>query len=283
MENKNKIAFLVDSTMVSTVEDMKVANIHMISLYVMLDEKPYKDVTEITPAEFYTAKAKGAKGSTSQPNVGDFVAKYEELRDAGYETIIAFTLPAVLSGTYQSATIATEMVDGVDVRVIETKSLTAICVEIVKDIMQYAETATSVDEIESYARESFSRTAAYFYVGSLDSLREGGRLSATQATIGSLLKLKPILWLTDSGHVEIRDKVRTEGKALKRLLELAKERGELERVVLLGAANKELFENFVKIFEATFPEQDYKTGELTPVVGTHIGGDAAAMFFQYKK
>ncbi|MGL5041556.1 MAG: DegV family protein [Culicoidibacterales bacterium] len=271
-----KIAFLVDSTLAisqKAIEEHK--DFFFIPLYVILNGKPLKDMVDISADEFYQAMRDGHTATTSQVSAGEFLQKYEEIKALGYTDIFVFTLTSKMSGTMHSATVAGQMIENCDVHVIETAIVTAVGSIAVYEVAKFAANNSDINAIKKFSDNIFSRLEILVYIDNLDTLKKGGRISATKAVIGNMLQIKPLLTIKD-GVIDVIGKERTFKKALKSLVVFAQART-MERAIILHSSRPELRDAFIALFEENFPDIPYEVSDLSPVVGVHAGPEAAAI------
>lgn len=276
-----KKAFIVDSTLAANQVLLDQYNIIIQPLYAIINDKSRKDLLEVTPDEFYQELDQGVIGSTSQPSAGDFLETYEKLKTEGYTDVFVFTLSKKLSGTHQSATTASEMIEGIAVHVIDTNTASAIVTAAVIDIIEFAKTTDDVNAIIAFGTEKLARIDVFFYVASLDALKRGGRLSAAKALIGSLMQIKPILILKN-GVIDIVGKERTLKKALRKITELVGQQ-QIEKVVLLETTRDDIRKEVEAEFTKRYPDVPYSVEKLSPVLGVHLGSEACAIGVIYKE
>lgn len=266
-----KIAYVLDSTLMTSMKEIENTDIFLQPLTVIVDGKEFNDIVDINVDEFYKIFATGASCSTSQPSPGAFADTYEQLVDEGYDAVIVFTLSSVLSGTYNSAKQAAELVSGIEIHVVDTGKISAVGIEIVSEIIKYAaqHPELSPAEIAEYGQQIFNTVQIYVYIGDLEPLHKGGRLTAVQAFLGKMLQVKPIIGVVD-GALEIVTKERTEKKALKTLAKLTREQP-FTHAMLLETNEKTVRETAEKSFKELYPEQEYLIRGLCPVIGVHAG------------
>jgi len=278
-----KTAFLIDSTLVTGMDDMKVDDLFIIPLYAMIEDKAYKDFVELNTDTFYEEMLAGKETSTSQPAVGDFTTMYEHIRALGYTDLFVFTISSGLSGTYSTALMAKGMVEGISIHIVDTKLATAIGGLITQDIMAYAQDAPNAEAIIKYAEKNFAATKVAAYLASLDSLERSGRISKIGASVGNLLKIKPIITLGSDGTFELMAKERKEDNALKQCVTGVMSDGRnVKHVVILHTLNRDLQMKLEDKFKELYPDVPYKTCNLSPVLGVHLGNEGAAIFVQYE-
>ncbi|MER2238039.1 MAG: DegV family protein, partial [Psychrobacillus sp.] len=187
------IAVVTDSTAYLSVEERERYNIRMIPLSVNLEDGSYEEEVELTASEFYD-KVRGAKTfpKTTQPSVGKFVELFEELAK-DYDEVIAIHLSSGISGTYQGAIQAGQMVEGIKVHAFDSEISCSPQGYFALKAAEMAGQGATSDQILSTLEEMKRLMRAYFVVDDLAHLQRGGRLSAAAALVGVLLQVKPIL------------------------------------------------------------------------------------------
>lgn len=240
-----------------------------------LDGKEYEDFVDITAEEFYNkvVNEPDVSISTSQTPTGLIAETYETLKNDGFKDIIAITISSKLSGTFQGARLAADMVDGIDVRVIDSKSVSHGEYYLVRKAIEMVKTGHTLDDIEKALLELRNNTKIYVLVDTLKYLVKNGRLSVASGFLGSLLKIKPLLHITEEGALVPLEKIRTTSKARERLLEiLAEDIKSLDVEVFIAYTNNlEDAEILKEKILALRPTIVVDLVPLTPVVGAHAG------------
>lgn len=275
-----KFCIVVDSTMIPSMEAAQKANVFVQPLYVIKDQVEKKDFLEISAQEIYQQLRQGALYQTSQPSVGDFAETYESLIAQGYQNILVLTISEILSGTYQSATIAAQQFPEVAIKVINTKLTAAMCWLIVEEIIEF-EKQHSFDEVVKYASTAFDGLEVVAYVGNIEYLKRGGRLSAANAMLANLLKIRPILQIRSGEEIKVIDKTRSLTKAFQRLVEIVVSKNP-KRIVLLTSdeENQALVDKFKPYLTAVFPNLSIDSYTLCSVIGCHVGPEIIALMYQ---
>ncbi len=246
-----------------------------------LDGKEYEDFVDITAEAYYDkiVKEPEIEVSTSQTATGKMAEVYQQLKDEGYQDAIVVTISSKLSGTYQGAVLAKDMVEDIPVYVIDSRSVSYgeayLILEAIKDIKKGVATEKIVERLDQIKEN----TTIYVLVDTLKYLVKNGRLSGVQGMLGSLLKIKPLLRLKSDGALTPYEKIRTTAKARERLLEVIKSDIEGKKVKLFivytnnqDKANQ-MKEDILKIHE----KLDIDVVPLTPVVGAHAGPGTLAV------
>lgn len=280
-----KTAVVTDSTAYLTPEERTRYNIRMVPLSVNLEDGTYEEEVTITASEFYD-KVRSAKvfPKTTQPPVGKFVELFEELAK-DYDEIVTIHLSSGISGTFQGAVQAGDMVDNIEVYAFDSEIACGPLGMFAIEAAKMAEQGASAKEIIAKLEELKATMRAYFIVDDLAHLQRGGRLSAAAALIGGLLQVKPILHFVDTKIVPF-EKIRTRKKAMRRVEELLKEstkQHERLQAVIIHANCEEEGRAWLAQLQQDFPTVDFKFSYFGPVIATHLGEGAIAMGWMKKE
>jgi len=276
----NKIAIITDSTASLTDELLKEHNIYSSYLMIIFGNDSYQEFKEITPAKFLELSASQKElPSTSQPAIGLTVELYEKLLAKGYDEIIHVTISGAISGSYDSALSAAEMVDANKIHVFDSRTLVfpqgALAIEASK-MAKEGKTAAEIISALEKMRPHTNLTAA---IKNLENLRKGGRLSNAEAAIGGLLQIKPIVHLVESGKIEAAGKVRTFKKAIQFLIDTAKNANldETYEICVLNMENPEDAATLKSALREIYQNIKIHVSPLSLVVAAHVGPGAVAV------
>jgi len=217
-----RIGIVTDSTSSLSAADAVREGIAVVPLQVIIGAETYTEGVDVTADMIAEALASFVPVSTSRPTPDDFLAVYERLAADGAEAIVSVHLSAKMSGTLDSAILASKQAS-VPVTCIDSMQVgiaTGFAAGRAASARDAGEDAIGVAEAAQRAGES---STVLLYVDTLEYLKRGGRVGAAAALIGSALAVKPILTITD-GLVVPLERVRTQAKALARLEALAVEK-----------------------------------------------------------
>ncbi len=279
-----KIAIVTDSTSDLPISVIEKNKIRMVPLKVNFQDQSYTEGLDITNKEFYEKlEASDALPTTSQPSPADFAAKYQELIDDGYDSIISVHISDKLSGTRQSALLAGDMVKDklANFVAIDSKHVSASTGLIVQQAAEMVLSGLSFDEVVESINMTIDNTDLFVVVDTLKYLEKGGRIGKGKAMVGSLLNIKPVLTMND-GSITDKDKARTRKKGMQMMLDFAKERQKNKPDIRIAICHSQVIDEAVKL-ESLVKEQlgvepEY-ISEVGSVVGTHIG--PGALFLAY--
>ncbi|MFJ5758956.1 DegV family protein [Neobacillus sp. NPDC093182] len=270
--NKPKIAWITDTTASLSKEFIAKHDIHVIPLHVVINDKFYKETIDITEEDFYTRmKNEEGKFQSSQPNIGDIVDLYEKLKEE-YDFGVAIHASSTLTGTYQTSVMAAEMA-GFKLFAIDSRTGSFPLSFLVKRGIDLVEQGLEIGEVVDQLNNLRDHTRLFLVPSNLDQLHKSGRVSGSQKILASLFNIKPILSI-EEGAAKIKDKVRTEKKALAWLVNNLKEdldTNTVQKVAIVHANDQEKANGLEKIINETFPAIETEKLMLITVAGVHTG------------
>lgn len=240
-----------------------------------LGGKEYEDFVDITAEDFYDTVVKNPDIaiSTSQTPTGKIAEVYEAFKAEGYDAVVAVVISSKLSGTYQGAVLAASMVEGLEVHVVDSRSVSHGEYYLVKRAIEMVKAGKSAKEIVAELEKLREQVKIFVLVDTLKYLVKNGRLSATSGFLGTLLKIKPLLHVLPEGSLVPLEKIRTTSKARERLLELLIQEISEKRVdVFIAYTNNKPDAELIKtLINEKRPDVMVELVPLTPVVGAHAG------------
>ncbi len=240
-----------------------------------LGDKEYEDYVDITAETFYNTVVSNPDIaiSTSQTPTGKIAEVYEEFKNEGYTSVIAIMISSKLSGTYQGAVLASTLVEGLDIHVIDSKSVSHGEYYLVQKAIEMIKAGKKAEEIKATLEQLREKIRIMVLVDTLKYLVKNGRLSATSGFLGTLLKIKPLLHVTPEGALVPLEKIRTTSKARERLLEILIEETKNKKVdIFLAYTNNKIdAEHLKNLILEQKPDVLVELVPLTPVVGAHAG------------
>jgi len=215
------VRIVTDSTCNLSDEDVARYGIQVVPLVIHFGTEEYlEDVTMDRDLFYHKIEAEEMMPTTSQPAPGQFADAYRPLVG---DPILCLTITSKHSGTYQSAMLAADMVPGADVAVFDTLSITMGTGFMVLEAARMAEAGHSREEILARLEQVRAGMYVVFTPATLKYLQMSGRVGRLSGVVASILNLRPIVDVED-GLLEAREKVRTRGRSLDRLVERMAER-----------------------------------------------------------
>ena len=218
--SKEKIAIVTDSSSsLDYIKHEEFDNIFMVRMPIYFGDEEYIDGKTITAEEFYTRiNSDSIIPTTSQPSLGETLELYESLKAEGYTDIIHLPISKGISGVYQSLYSISDLVEGINVHIVDTRATSVILAFIVLECARKVKENHTVAEVLAYSEYLSSHYNAYFMVDDLKYLIKNGRLSNAAGFIGSVLKIKPILTFNEVGEIIGIEKIRTTKKAMNHIV-----------------------------------------------------------------
>jgi DegV family protein with EDD domain len=214
----------------------------------------------------------GVKVSTSRSTPEAFTKEFESLASEGYEHAVVVTLSSKLSGTFDSAIVAART-SSISVSVCDSLSIGLGLGFPVINAARAAQSGASVAQVLEVVEKGIASSKVFFYVDSLEYLKRGGRISATSALLGTALSVKPIMTILD-GEVVLKEKVRTQAKALTELVRLARSCARDYEPALIGLqyfGERSLVDQCALKIAQELPGSELLISEVSPVLGVHAG------------
>ena len=277
------IALVTDSTASLPAAVVERHGIIVVPLQVVIGAKSYDEGVEGGATASTVAEALEAwtPVSTSRPSPAVMREVYQEAARAGASEIVSVHLSSDLSGTYESAQLAAKEAP-VPVTTVDSRQLGMATGFAVISAAEVLAEGGSAEEAADTVRRRTAGTTSLFYVDTLEYLRRGGRIGAAAALLGSALSVKPLLRLED-GRIGMLEKVRTAGRALGRLEELAVEAaaGVPVDVAVAHLANPQragvLAGKLTERLAENLEGREVVVGEVGAVIGAHVGPGMVAV------
>ncbi|MCH7736643.1 MAG: DegV family protein [Chloroflexi bacterium] len=253
--------------------------ITVIPCYVVVDDQTLKDGVDINADDFYRRlQAEGRTPTTAQPTVADFQEVYRDLLSQGNQ-IVSIHVSGKLSGTLNSAEQAKDSLDGVDgangvdVALIDSRLASMPLGLVVLDAAVMAAEGGDHLEVAAKVRQGLDLHHGLFALDTLVYLQKGGRIGKAQAFLGSVLNVKPILRLRD-GEAHPVERPRNRERALRRLVELAKELAPVRRLAVIHSTDAERMAVLKQELTGLLPADQIIEARFGSTLGTYIGPDA---------
>jgi DegV family protein with EDD domain len=269
-------AVVCDTTAYLPCELVAEREIASVSLYVSVDGQQERELDIADYAGFYERlRASEGGATTSQPSIGDFLAVYEPLLDAGKE-IVSIHISAGISGTFEAANQARQrLVDegrgGERIHVMDSRTAAGGMGLAVLGGAAAAMQGGDAAAVLARAEETRQALKMWFAIDTLEYLRRGGRIGGARAWIGSALKTKPILTLEE--EITPVERVRTRARSLERLRDYARQRHEqgFDGWVVQHIQDQETASTLIDDAREIFGCEPVFVSEIGAVLGAHVG------------
>jgi len=275
-----KLAVITDSSAYLSADTLQREDLFVLDIPVNIDGEEYVEGINLTAEEFYQKMAQASElPKTSQPSIAKLDEILTSLKEQGYTHALGLFLSSGISGFYQNIQYMVDDYEGLTIAFPDTLITSAPLGIMVESVFNWRDQGDDFAIIQDKLAIQISRTSAFIMVDDLDHLVKGGRLSNGAAILGNLLSIKPILYFNDQGVIEVYEKVRTEKKATKRLIEIIKETtasGQYRIIVIHGNALEKAEELRQHLLESGVGT-DISLATFGSVIGTHLGAGSIAL------
>lgn len=275
-----KLAVITDSSAYLSAETLQREDLYVLDIPVNIDGEEYVEGINLTAEEFYQKMAQASElPKTSQPSIAKLDEILTSLKEQGYTHALGLFLSSGISGFYQNIQYMIDEYEGLTIAFPDTLITSAPLGIMVESVFNWRDHGDDFASIQDKLAIQISRTSAFIMVDDLDHLVKGGRLSNGAAILGNLLSIKPILYFNDQGVIEVYEKVRTEKKATKRLIEIIKETtasGQYRVIVIHGNTPEKAEELRQHLLDSGLGT-DISLATFGSVIGTHLGSGSIAL------
>ena len=274
---KHSVAIVVDSATSLPAEIVHDSQLYVVPMTLTLDGKTYLDGQDITPTSFYRMlKESSVPPTTSAPSPASYLESFKQAAERA-QSVLCLTVGSGFSASFDAANVAAnealETLPGVEISVLDSESAAGGEGLIALQALRAARNGDGLGDVTAVANEVIPRIRLLAFLDTLYYLWKGGRVPRIAHTGTSLFRIKPLFELKH-GEVSTIARPRTHKRAVKRLLELMRERttqsGPIHATVMHADALEAAEELRGKV-EAEFQCEDLFVSEFTPVMGAHIG------------
>jgi DegV family protein with EDD domain len=272
----SKVAIITDSTAYFKPGEAEKLGIHVVPLGIQLGGDKFQEGVDLNSDELFHRLNYGAPYPVSvPPDITVFERLYAELHGQT-DQILAIHVSRRLSKTLQRSEMGAEPLLGrCSIEIIDSMTTSVGLGILVKAAAEAANEGAPLDDIVRLVRGMIPHIYLVFYVETMDYLERSGRIGKAQAILGSMLNIKPILFMEDGDIIPL-EKVRTTEKAIEKLFEFVAEFDNLEQTAIIQCnknPNKDarmLVERLVQ----SFPDLDFPTIQYGPDLATRVGPNA---------
>jgi DegV family protein with EDD domain len=275
-----RVAVVTDSSATVPARLAEELGIRIVPVLLNINGHSYRDGVDIACDEVYRWLRTSEKvPTTSAPSVGDFLRVYATTAQE-VSGIVSIHLSPKLSATYTAAMTASQLVDGVQIRVVDCHSVAMGQGFVVLEAARAAAAGADLETVVARAIKVASRMHVLAAIDTLEYLHRGGRIGGAATLVGTLLRLRPVVYVAD-GHVDVFAKPRTKRKAIRIILQHIAERanGRPLHAAILHADVPEEAEALRQAVAEKFNCAELYVTEMTPVMGVHAGPGVLGVAF----
>ena len=271
---KRSFAVVTDSTADLPDEWRDRYEVEVVPLKVLFGNETFRDGVDMTNEAFFS-KLEGATKlpTTSAPSPGEFAEVYSRLAK-DHQGCISIHIGAQLSATAEAARVGAQSVEGFNVNVIDSETVTMPMAFLCRTAAESA----SLDEATAAVKERIQKCRVLALLDTLRYIEMGGRVSRAQAMIGTMLDLKPLLLVADR-EIKPVDRVRTRSRAIPRMIEHFRNDLPVEHVGVVHAQAADEAEQIAAGLRKELPDIDIPIGQIGCVLGTHTGPKALGLVY----
>jgi DegV family protein with EDD domain len=264
------VRVITDSTCdlpASVVTDL---GIRVVPLYIHADGQDYLDGIDMTREQFYSRLPEFKDHPrTAVPSMIKFRSMFDALADEGATEVLAIHISRTLSAVIDVSRSAAAETTSVPVTVFDSRQLSLGTGFLVQSAAELAKAGHTVKEILEHLEDQLKRTYVSAALDTLKFLRKSGRMNRVVSTIGELLDIKPILKMYEG--ISGIEKVRTQKKAIQRLVEMLKSHGPFEKIALLYSGSVENVNTLMAEIRDMLSDVTPWVEVLNPILGAHLG------------
>ncbi|MGN0764703.1 MAG: DegV family protein [Aristaeellaceae bacterium] len=282
MIGDDRVALVTDTSCDLSEEQLQAYDIRLVSLRVSTSEGEFRDRLEIDQDTLYDL-LKRELPKTSLPLPEDVSALYRQLKEEGCTRVVHMTISSNLSGTYNMVRLIAEETEGMQVDVVDTKTLSCGLGLLVLEAAESLAKGMSVEDTLARVEHLRSTQLGAFVIRTLEFLRKGGRIGLVEGVVGSLLQIKPVIYVNDDGVYNTLVKARGFTNALNAMSDECFKRfqGRKVRIAIVhGAA----YEEAVKLRDRFLEKLDVASSFISPVspaLAIHTGPGLLGAIVQY--
>lgn len=277
-----KLAVITDSSAYLNNKVAENEHLFVLDIPVSIDGVEYIEGKNLSASEFYQKMAASSElPKTSQPSIASLVNILSLVEGQGYTHVIGLFLSSGISGFYQNIQYLKDEFPSLEIAFPDSKITSAPLGMMVEHILNWTKQGLLFEQILNNLEVQIKGIGAFIMVDDLNHLVKGGRLSNGAAILGNLLSIKPILYFNDEGVIEVYEKIRTEKKATKRLVEIVREQtaqGNYQVMIIHGNA-REKAELLHKLLVEERVTGEIPIATFGSVIGTHLGAGSIALAY----
>ncbi|MDP4133619.1 MAG: DegV family protein [Bacillota bacterium] len=270
---KSNIAIITDSSCDIPRDYIEQHHIFILPLNINMPDGQYLDGVDITPDEVYAVMPKVIP-STSQPSPGYIMQVFEQIKEEGYQEAIAICMSSGLSGTYGVIQMCAKETEGLTVHVVDSHRLSMALGLLVIKAIEMNEKGHSATEIVVSLNEDWKKANGFFCIPSLSYLIKGGRIGLVMGTLGTLLRIIPVISINnEEGCYFTYAKTRSYSLSIKKIQETIKAivKDKMFDIAVLQGGALEQAKKVYSSLENIEGLRNIYMCHISPALGVHAG------------
>ena len=204
---EERVAVVTDSSCDLSNEQLARYDVRLLPLRLNTSRGELRDRREITQAELYKM-LETELPKTSLPLPEDAASLYRALAEEGCTRVLHMSISSGLSGTSQMLRLIVQDFEGLRIDIFDSKTLSCGLGLLVLQACEMLEAGTPVEEVTEALERSRKAQLGAFMIRTLEYLRKGGRIGLVEGVVGSLLQIKPVIFVNPDGIYQTLAKAR---------------------------------------------------------------------------
>ena len=277
-----RVALVTDTACDLLNEQLHKYDIRLVSLRVATTQGEFRDRVEIDSTRVYEL-LKTELPKTSLPLPEDVSALYRQLRDEGADRILHICMSGNLSGTYNMVSILADEAEDLHIDVVDAQTLSCGVGLLVLEAAECLERGMQVEDVILRLKELRKHQLGAFVIRTLEYLRKGGRIGLVEGVVGSLLQIKPVIYVTGDGIYSTLVKARGFAKALSAMQDefFKRYQGRKVRVAIVHGAAYEDAKALLETFRQKLDVVSDMIAPVSPALAIHTGPGLLGAIVQY--
>ena len=277
-----RVALVTDTACDLLDEQLLQWDIRLVPLRVVTSGGEYRDRAEISVDQVYEL-LKTELPKTSLPLPEDVSSLYRQLREEGAARILHICMSGGLSGTYNMVSILADETEDLRVDVVDTRTLSCGTGLLVLEAAECLSQGMPVEDVIDRLMDRRKSQLGTFVIRTLEFLRKGGRIGLVEGVVGSLLQIKPVIYVNDDGVYNTLVKARGFAKALTAMQDEFFKRFQ-GRKVRVAIVHGHAYEEAVALLETFLARLDVVSSFIAPVspaLAIHTGPGLLGAIVQF--
>ena len=279
---KERVALVTDTACDLLDEQLLKWDIRIVPLRVVTSRGEFRDRAEINTDQVYEL-LKSELPKTSLPLPEDVAAMYRQLKAEGATRILHICMSGALSGTYNMVSILADETEDVRIDVVDTRTLSCGTGLLVLEAAECLERGMPVEDVIARLSELRRNQLGAFVIRTLEYLRKGGRIGLVEGVVGSLLQIKPVIYVNDEGVYNTLVKTRGFAKALNAMQEefFKRYQGRRVRVAIVHGQAQEEAQKLLQAFRSKLNVASGFVAPVSPALAIHTGPGLLGAIVQF--
>ena len=272
------IKIVVDSTADLPADLYREHDITVVPVLAQFGAETLRDDVDITRDQFYARLISSPEPpKTAAPSVGMFEDVFRKLTAAGHE-ILSLSLVGGLSGTYNAARQAAQLVEGARIICVDSQTVSMPLGFLVLKAAEAIQAGKSLEEAAALVEALRPKAVLFVALETLRYLEKGGRIGRMRALLGTMLSVKPIMEVRNADVLPV-EQVRTWKRVPPRMVELMQARGAFDQLAVIYTTTRDTAEQLAGLCAAAglMPREQIYVVQAGGVLGTHVGPGALGL------